>query len=170
SSEIELPPAPPSTTESATLPAPPTTTEVGQLPSPVVAAPADPPPTNSTIIVPLQPAPVAREKEVQEWDPLATLPNDEAGNIDPRVWLYVNELKRYEDPKRAVRRNAELRAQQRRARLASQRWYGISPLRPTVSSIPAMSHYGYQVGTVGAHYWISTPPLAMYVGRPVFMH
>jgi len=51
--------------------------------------------------------------------------------IPPEVWVYMETLKRYDDPKQAVRRKAEQRSARRRARLESQRWYGISPLRPS---------------------------------------
>ncbi len=50
--------------------------------------------------------------------------------------FYERERARYEDPKMAIRRRAELKAQQRAQRLASQKWYGISNSRPIVSCTP----------------------------------
>ena len=48
----------------------------------------------------------------------------------PDMWYYQQELKRHDDPKMAVRRRAEQRAQERHERLASQQWYGISNAAP----------------------------------------
>ena len=59
-------------------------------------------------------------------------------NIPADVWKYMESMKRYEDPKLAVRRKAEARAAARQARLEAQRWYGVSPLRPTASPLPFM--------------------------------
>jgi hypothetical protein len=59
----------------------------------------------------------------------------------PEMWFYEQERIRYEDPKKAVRRRAELRAAQRADRLAALKWYGHSNSRPTVNSTPTMSSY-----------------------------
>jgi hypothetical protein len=45
-------------------------------------------------------------------------------------------------PKKTIpQQKAELRAQQRMARLAAQRWYGFSNARPTVAALPFTSMY-----------------------------
>jgi hypothetical protein len=59
----------------------------------------------------------------------------------PEMWLYEQERIRYEDPKQAVRRRAEMRAAQRSDRLAAQRWYGISNSRPMATCTPHMEGY-----------------------------
>jgi hypothetical protein len=59
----------------------------------------------------------------------------------PEMWFYEQERIRYEDPKAAVRRRAELRGAQRGERLAAQQWYGISNSRPMVSTTPLMGSY-----------------------------
>ncbi len=58
-----------------------------------------------------------------------------SGVVTPTVemWFYEQERSRYDDPKMAIRRRAEMRAQQRHNRLAAQAWYGISKSRPMVS-------------------------------------
>jgi len=56
----------------------------------------------------------------------------------PEMWMYQQEMKLYQDPKFAVRRNAQYRAAQRQTRLAAQKWYGISNSRPTAISTPWM--------------------------------
>lgn len=59
----------------------------------------------------------------------------------PDMWYYQHELKRHDDPKMAVRRRAEQRAQERHERLASREWYGISNSRPAVSVSPQFGGY-----------------------------
>jgi hypothetical protein len=59
----------------------------------------------------------------------------------PEMWFYDQERIRLDDPKMAVRRRAEQRAQHRQDRLASQQWYGISNSRPAVSATPEFGGY-----------------------------
>jgi hypothetical protein len=59
----------------------------------------------------------------------------------PEMWFYEQERIRYEDPKMAVRRRAELRAAQRSERIAAQEWYGINNSRPMVSTTPMFESY-----------------------------
>jgi hypothetical protein len=54
----------------------------------------------------------------------------------PEMWFYEQRLREYMDPKLAIRRVAEQRAAQRRARLAAMKWYGYSNLRPTGAPDP----------------------------------
>jgi hypothetical protein len=48
----------------------------------------------------------------------------------PEMWFYEQTMRRYDDPKNAVRAAAEFKANQRRARIAAMDWYGYSNLRP----------------------------------------
>jgi hypothetical protein len=48
----------------------------------------------------------------------------------PEMWFYEQNRRDYLDPKLAVRRNAEYRADQRRQRIAAKEWLGISDQRP----------------------------------------
>lgn len=48
----------------------------------------------------------------------------------PEMWFYEQELRRYNDPKTALRAHAEAKAAQRRARLSAMAWYGYSNSRP----------------------------------------
>src|SRR4051794_40932465 len=59
----------------------------------------------------------------------------------PEMWFYAQERQRYDDPKAAVRRNAEFDAAQRQARLAARRWFGYSNARPIADPIPMMGDY-----------------------------
>ncbi len=59
----------------------------------------------------------------------------------PEMWLYSQELKRYEDPQTAVRRKAEIRAQQRQQRIAARKAFGISKQRPSVYHTPFRSYF-----------------------------
>lgn len=85
--------------------------------------------------------------------PADTTPADapSAEERDSQLYQMMQMLDRYEDPKQAVRRKAEEKAAQRRDRLASQKWYGYSPLRPTVSAVPWTSRYGSR--WVGGSSW-----------------
>lgn len=61
--------------------------------------------------------------------------------VTPEMWVYSQELRRYEDPQQAVRRKAELRAAQRMERIAAMKWYGFSNSRPQANPVPFMSSY-----------------------------
>ena len=61
--------------------------------------------------------------------------------VTPEMWIYSQEMRRYEDPQQAVRRKAELRASQRAARLAAMKWFGFSNARPQANPVPFMSAY-----------------------------
>jgi len=57
------------------------------------------------------------------------------------MWFYEQYQRDYHDPNLAVRRNAEFRAEQRRNRLATMRWFGLSNTRPQASSDPWHGDY-----------------------------
>ena len=59
----------------------------------------------------------------------------------PEMWFYLQERQRYDSPKMAVRRNAELAAARRGERIASQQWLGQSPERPNVYSTIFGGHF-----------------------------
>jgi hypothetical protein len=48
----------------------------------------------------------------------------------PEMWFYEQEMRRYDDPRTAIRANAALKTAQRQARLAAMQWYGFSNSRP----------------------------------------
>lgn len=48
----------------------------------------------------------------------------------PEMWFYEQERLRYEDPNTMARARAEYEANQRQARLAALKWYGMSNARP----------------------------------------
>ncbi len=61
--------------------------------------------------------------------------------MTPEMWLYLEEIRRRDNPQEAVRRKAEFRAAQRQNRLAARRWFGLSNLRPQSSHTPFMGTY-----------------------------
>ena len=67
--------------------------------------------------------------------------NGQTPSMSSDVWLYVQEQRRHDDPKEAVRRKAEFKADQRARRLATMKWFGYSNLRPQASTIPIMGVY-----------------------------
>lgn len=82
------------------------------------------------------------------------LPN----NISPRQYAeilqYLQQMQSYNDPKQVVRRNAEFRAEQRRARIATRKWFGYSNARPIAAVTPYMSTYSPMWGGNGWHPFI----------------
>jgi len=76
-----------------------------------------------------------------------TPPSLTTPNVTPEMWVYSQELRRHDDPAQAVRRKAEINADQRLSRLAALRWYGMSNSRPDACPIPLMS--GYSPSWVG---------------------
>jgi hypothetical protein len=61
--------------------------------------------------------------------------------VTPEMWLYIQEMRRYDDPLNAVRSHAADRAAHRRARLAAQQWFGVSNTRPHASPMPFLDMY-----------------------------
>jgi hypothetical protein len=59
----------------------------------------------------------------------------------PEMWFYEQEQREYNNPRNGVRRKAEYRSAQRQRRLAAQKWFGYSNLRPTVSPTPFYGTY-----------------------------
>jgi len=85
-----------------------------------------------------------------------------APTVTPELWVYSQEQQRHDDPAQAVRRKAEYQAEQRMARLASQKWYGYSNSRPDVNFISNPGTYSpawvgnawNRYGWVGSgYYW-----------------
>ena len=52
----------------------------------------------------------------------------------PEMWFYEQERLRYEDPNTMARARAEYESNQRQARLAALKWYGMSNSRPMVGT------------------------------------
>ena len=67
----------------------------------------------------------------------------------PAMWFYEQAMRKYKDPKMAVRAKADLRAQARQRRLESMRWFGLSNSRPRASSDPFNNDYSPG--------WVSNP-------------
>lgn len=72
----------------------------------------------------------------------------------PEMWFYQQQMQMYLDPKMAVRRAAEFRAEQRAHRLAAMKWFGLSNSRPRASVDPI--HWDYSPG------WTSNNPAYPY--------
>lgn len=79
------------------------------------------------------------ETEAPNGPAITGVPSDIA--MTPEMWFYIEEYRRYQDPAEAVRRKARQRAEQRRQRLAAQKWFGISNLRPQANPIPWFATY-----------------------------
>jgi hypothetical protein len=86
----------------------------------------------------------------------------------PEMWFYEQEKQQYEDPKAAVRRNAEQKAAQRMARLGALKWFGLSNIRPQCTVTPGFdiwsplwrsnnTFFGSEWNGVGGPYIIAQP-------------
>jgi hypothetical protein len=77
----------------------------------------------------------------------------------PEMWFYEQEMRRYDDPRTAIRANAALKTAQRQARLAAMQWYGLSNSRPLAGCDPF--HGVYITGWVSNGYmpneWVGQP-------------
>lgn len=62
-------------------------------------------------------------------------------SLTPEMWFYEQERSHWENPREAVRRNAEYRAWQRSQRIASMQWFGKSNARPSASPTPFTGSY-----------------------------
>lgn len=86
---------------------------------------------------------------------------------NPELWVYLNEQRRYDDPKMILIRRAQQRTAERQFRLASQKWYGFSPLRPMATPIPQMGEAApHWVGN-GYHpyHWVHVPVRVYHIAR-----
>jgi len=61
--------------------------------------------------------------------------------VTPELWVYSQEQRRHDDPAQAVRRKAEVKADQRMARVAAVKWFGLSNSRPHTWGSPVASTY-----------------------------
>lgn len=70
-----------------------------------------------------------------------TVPSLSTPQVTPELWVYSQEMRRHDDPAMAVRRKAEIQADQRLARITAMKWYGLSNSRPTANPTPTMGQY-----------------------------
>lgn len=86
-------------------------------------------------------------------------------DMTPEMWLYLQEQRRYDDPRMAVRRKAEFRADQRRRRIAAREWFGLSNKRPTANPTPwygAYSPYWGSNDVMRPYQWTASGRLPVY--------
>jgi hypothetical protein len=75
----------------------------------------------------------AEEPKIAQLSATTATPIDlSAGQVTatPEMWFYTQELRRYDDPRNAIRAQAAMKTAQRNARLAAMQWYGLSNSRP----------------------------------------
>ncbi|MCE9605290.1 MAG: hypothetical protein K8U03_10355 [Planctomycetia bacterium] len=148
---------------------------------PVVSTPAPSSPTPST--------PVSNSRIVTETRPTTTLPTNTytlpphetattpivlgptqhvplslgALTPTPEMWFYEQMRQDYNNPQLQVRRNSERAAAERKARIASCEWYGVSPSRPMAYTTPHMYHYSptWASNSRRPYYWGGTPTTAI---------
>ena len=69
------------------------------------------------------------------------LPELTPSQMTPEMYLHLQEQRRHDDPKQAVRRKAEARSASRDARISAMKWYGMSNARPQANPVPFMGTY-----------------------------
>jgi hypothetical protein len=65
----------------------------------------------------------------------------------PEMWFYERAREEYQDPRNAVRANAEYRSEERRKRLAASQWFGYSNARPSHTVTPTTQAASPQWGS-----------------------
>lgn len=90
---------------------------------------------------PAEPVTVATEKPVLADRYEVSFEDSSMSVSTPEMWFYLQALKRYDDPQNARRRRAEQVAAERRARIAAQKWFGISKSRPQANPSPIIYQY-----------------------------
>jgi hypothetical protein len=103
----------------------------------------------SALVCLLLASPLRAEKPVTTSQGLDAVVSPGDLKATPDMWFYDQAMRRYKDPKMAVRANAEAHAQMRLQRLESMKWFGFSNTRPRASSDPY--HNDYSPG------WVASP-------------
>ena len=106
--------------------------------------------------------PVREEPIVDQSQPqLAPTDSQLSPTLTPEIWLYLQELRRHDDPKQAVRRKAEFRASQRQRRLAAMKWFGQSNSRPVAVGTPFMGTYSpmWSSNSANPFRWVGHGPV-----------
>jgi len=88
-------------------------------------------------------------------------PNLSAPPVTPELWVYSQEMRRHDDPAQAVRRKAEVKADQRANRIAATKWYGLSNSRPHAWGAPMLGYHW-----IGWPFSTSVPYYATGVSSP----
>ena len=111
----------------------------------------------------------SQDNSIRNKQDSANLPASISPSANPELWLYLQQQKRYDDPKQIVRQKAEFRAAQRQARIATRKWFGYSNARPIVMHVPQMGTYssmwGGSFGNPYMWYGGGSPATAFYVDR-----
>lgn len=86
----------------------------------------------------------------------------------PEMWFYDQAMRRYADPKVAVRQKAEFEQAQRQHRLAAQQWFGMSNARPMANITPFQGTYSptWVGNTTNPMRWSGQGTPAYSAGRP----
>lgn|SRR5487761_1095278 len=80
-------------------------------------------------------------RKAAERDKEVSLNGLSMSEMTPEMWFYMQETRRHDDAKAAVRRKAEFRTAQRQRRIAAREWFGYSNARPTANPDPYTAGY-----------------------------
>lgn len=68
-------------------------------------------------------------------------PSDQRAALPHDLLMHLRDMQRYGDEYSLARQRAIEKAEARQARISAAKWFGYSPSRPHVSSVPSMSSY-----------------------------
>src|SRR6185295_778507 len=100
-----------------------------------------------------EPAPADAVRHVGRESHAEKIPELNPTQMTPELYLYMQDLRRHDDPQQAVRRKAEARTAARESRITAMKWYGMSNARPQANPVPFMGTYSPAwVGSRGDRY------------------
>jgi hypothetical protein len=88
-----------------------------------------------------EPAPADAVRHVARESHAEKIPELNPSQVTPELYLYMQDLRRHDDPQQAVRRKAEARTAARESRITAMKWYGMSNARPQANPVPFMGTY-----------------------------
>jgi hypothetical protein len=88
-----------------------------------------------------EPAPADAVRHVARESHADKIPELNPSQVTPELYLYMQDLRRHDDPQQAVRRKAEARTAARESRITAMKWYGMSNARPQANPVPFMGSY-----------------------------
>ena len=88
-----------------------------------------------------EPAPVDAVRHVVRDSHEEKIPELNPSQVTPELYLYMQDLRRHDDPQQAVRRKAEARTAAREGRITAMKWFGMSNARPQANPVPFMGSY-----------------------------
>lgn len=114
----------------------------------------------SALLVALMIGPANAQQPGPLHSPVTTISSQGDTCLTPEMWFYQQYQTNYANPQARVQANAAFKAQQRTLRIESAKWYGVSNLRPSLTSDPIHADAGARWTSGNTNYpnrWTSRP-------------